>query len=181
MTERDESDLVERARSGDVRAFEKLVRAYEKVIYNLALRMTNDREEARDVAQAVFVKAYEKLDTFKPNHRFFSWIYRIGVNETLNRLKRNRQIDPIDPEQLSDEGDPDRRAEEVLIGGAIEESLMALSVDYRTVIILRHFLDLNQAEMAHILELPEKTVKSRLHTARQNMAALLGRKGITHV
>ena len=180
MTERDEQDLVKRAVDGDSRAFEHLVTIYQKVIYNLALRMTNDREDAQDIAQTVFVKAYEKLDTYNPRFRFFSWIYRIGINESLNHRARTRRFEGIDPEQLSDGGDADRRTEEVLIGGAIEESLMSLSVDYRTVIILRHFLELSQAEMAQVLEVPEKTVKSRLHSARQNMAAHLGRKGITH-
>ncbi len=143
--------------------------------------MTNDRDDAQDIAQTVFVKAYEKLGSYNPRYRFFSWIYRIGINESLNYRGRTRRFEEIDPEQLSDGGTADRKTEEVLLGGAIEKSLMSLSVDNRTVIILRHFLDLNQAEMAHVLEVPEKTVKSRLHTARQNMAALLGRKGITHV
>jgi RNA polymerase sigma-70 factor (ECF subfamily) len=181
MTDDDEKGLVERARGGDARAFEMLVKAYERVIYNLALRMTNDPEDAQDIAQAVFVKAYQKLDSFDPRFRFFSWIYRIGVNESLNWRGRFRRHEELDAERLSDESDPDARAEQVLIGGAIEESLMRLPVDHRTVIILRHFLELNQAEMAQVLEVPEKTVKSRLHTARRHLGALLSRKGITHV
>jgi RNA polymerase sigma-70 factor (ECF subfamily) len=181
MIEHDEQALVEQAKNGDTRAFERIVNQYQKVIYNLALRMTNDREDAQDITQAVFIKAYEKLDSFNPKFRFFSWIYRIGINESLNHRSQRRRFEKIDPEHLSDGGDVDRRTETVLVGGAIEGSLMALPVDSRTVIILRHFLELSQAEIAHILEVPEKTVKSRLYTARQSMAAHLGRKGITHV
>lgn len=180
MIEQDEQELVERAKQGDARAFEKLVQTYERVIFNLALRMTNDREDARDIAQTVFVKAYQGLKGFDPKYRFFSWIYRIGVNESLNHRGRSRRHEELDEGLASDGDDADTRTEAVLVGGAIEETLMQLSVDYRTVIILRHFLELNHAEMAQILEVPEKTVKSRLHTARQNLAALLGKKGITH-
>ena len=181
MIERDEQELATRAKDGDTKAFETLVRRYERVIFNLALRMTHDREDARDIAQVVFVKAYQGLSGFDPKYRFFSWIYRIGVNESLNHRGRTRQHEELSDTLTSDDRDADQRAEEVRVGGAIEDSLMQLSVDYRTVIILRHFLELSQAEMAQVLEVPEKTVKSRLHTARQNLAALLGRKGITHV
>jgi RNA polymerase sigma-70 factor (ECF subfamily) len=178
MVEIDEQALAERAKSGDVQAFTKLVEVYERVIFNLALRMTNDREDARDIAQVVFVKAYEHLDSFDPRYKFFSWLYRIGMNECLNHRSRNRRHEELDPGLLSDGADADEAARAVIRTEAIEASLMRLSVDYRTVIILRHFLELNQAEMAQILEVPEKTVKSRLHTARRIMAGLLGQRGI---
>jgi RNA polymerase sigma-70 factor (ECF subfamily) len=178
MVEIDEQALAKRAKSGDVQAFTELVEAYERVIFNLALRMTNDREDARDIAQTVFVKAYEHLDSYDPRFKFFSWLYRIGMNECLNHRGKARRHEELDPSLVSDGSDPDETARAVIRTEAIEESLMRLSVDYRTVIILRHFLDLNQAEMAHILEVPEKTVKSRLHTARQIMAGFLEQRGI---
>jgi RNA polymerase sigma-70 factor (ECF subfamily) len=181
MFESEEQALVVQAKNGDDRAFAKLVAMYERVIYNLALRMTNDGEDARDITQSVFVKVYRNLHSFDPKYKFFSWIYRIGMNECLNHRERKRSHEALDPELVAD-GEPqsaDERAGEVLRTEAIEESLMRLSVDYRTVIILRHFLELNQAEMAQILEVPEKTVKSRLHTARQIMAGLLERRGIS--
>jgi RNA polymerase sigma-70 factor (ECF subfamily) len=178
MVEIDEKALAERAKSGDQDAFAKLVRAYERVIFNLALRMTNDREDARDIAQIVFFKAYQHLDSFDPRYKFFSWLYRIGMNECLNHRGRIRRHEDLDPDLLAAGDSAEERAETVLRSEAIEASLIRLPVDYRTVIILRHFLELNQAEMAQILELPEKTVKSRLHTARQLMAGHLTRRGI---
>jgi len=180
MVEIDEQALAELAKAGDDRSFTKLVELYERVIFNLAFRMTNDREDARDIAQTVFVKAFQNLRSFDPRHRFFSWLYRIGVNECLNHRARSRRYEELDPDLMSDEegGDAEERAGTVLRSEAIEGSLMMLPVDYRTVIILRHFLELNQAEMAQILGVPEKTVKSRLHTARQLMAGHLGRRGI---
>jgi len=180
MVEIDEQDLAERAKEGDDRAFTKLVERYERVIYNLALRMTNDREDARDITQTVFVKAYQNLGSFDSRHKFFSWIYRIGVNECLNHRARSRRHEELDPDLVceGEGGDADERASTLLRSEAIEDSLMNLSIDYRTVIILRHFLELNQAEMAQILGVPEKTVKSRLHSARQLMAGHLGRRGI---
>ena len=178
MVEIDEQALAERAKRGDVQAFTKLVEAYERVIFNLALRMTNDREDARDIAQTVFVKAYQHLGSFDPRYKFFSWLYRIGLNECLNHRGRTHQHEELDPALLSSGADAEEAARVVIRTEAIEASLMRLPVDYRTVIILRHFLDLSQAEMAHVLELPEKTVKSRLHTARQIMAGLLEQRGI---
>ena len=179
MGEIDEQGLAEKAKQGDERAFTKLVETYERVIFNLALRMTGDYEDARDIAQTVFVKAYRNLPSFDPKYKFFSWIYRIGMNECLNHRAKRREEAELDPDLIAeDEGDADSRAGDVLRTEAIDESLMRLTVDYRVVIILRHFLELNQAEMAQILGVSEQIVKSRLHTARQQLAGLLERRGI---
>src|SRR5262245_25655943 len=121
MFESDEQALAERAKGGDDRAFAKLVAAYERVIFNLALRMTNDREDARDITQSVFVKVYRNLDSFDPKYKFFSWIYRIGMNECLNHRGRKRAHEALDPELVTD-GNPesaDQRAGAVLRTEAI--------------------------------------------------------------
>lgn len=179
MNETDEEVLIEKAKRGDSRAFGSLVDQYQRVVFNLALRMVNDREEAKDIAQAVFVKVYQKLDSYDPSYRFFSWIYRIAVNECLNHRSRRRRHEELDPGLESNGRGPDEVAALGEVGAEIGTALMQLSADYRTVVIMRHFLELNQAEMSQILEVPEKTVKSRLHSARRLLGEMLSRKGIT--
>ena len=88
----DDLALVARCRAGDTRAFEPIVERYRRVLYTVALRMLGNAEEANDVAQNAFVKAFQKLDTFDPNRRFFSWIYRILVNECLNARRDQRPL-----------------------------------------------------------------------------------------
>ena len=179
MTETDEEALVERAKRGDSRAFEALVDQYQRVVFNLALRMVNDREEAKDIAQTVFVKVYQKLDSYDASYRFFSWIYRIAVNESLNYRSRRRRHEELDPGLEADSRRPDDYAALGEVGTEIGCALMQLSPDYRAVVIMRHFLELSQAEMSQILGVPEKTVKSRLHSARRLLGEMLSRKGIT--
>src|SRR5882762_2699539 len=92
----DEDDLVQRTLAGDREAFGSLVEAYQRVVFNLALRMVGDAEDARDVTQTVFVKAYQKLSTFDQRNRFFSWLYRIGINESINLLHRRKSREELD-------------------------------------------------------------------------------------
>lgn len=179
MIETDEEALVEQARQGDPKAFAALVDRYQRVVYNLALRMMNDPEDAKDIAQTVFIKVFQNLGSYDSRRRFFSWIYRIAVNESLNRLGRRRQHEELDPEFESNGRSPDEYAALGEVGAEIGNALMQLTADYRTVVIMRHFLELNQTEMSQILEVPEKTVKSRLHTARRLLGEMLSRKGIT--
>ncbi len=180
MFDKDERDLVERARRGDTRAFSELVDTYQRVVYNVAFRMVNDREDAEDITQSVFVKTYQNLGSYDSRYKFFSWVYRIALNESLNFRGRRRRHDELDPELESNGRSPDDNAALSEVSGEIGSALMRLSADYRTVVIMRHFLELNQNEMSQILEVPEKTVKSRLHTARRLLGEMLSRKGITH-
>ena len=90
MNEDSDGTLVRRCCNGDRHAFEALVVRYEKPVFNAALRMLHDREEARDVAQTVFLKVYEHLGEYDPSHKFYSWIYRIALNESINTLQIGR-------------------------------------------------------------------------------------------
>lgn len=177
MDERDEAGLVDRALAGDRRAFGALVDAHGAVVYNLALRMVYDAEDARDLTQNVFLKAWRKLDGFDRRNRFFSWIYRITINESLNFLARRRRHEALG-EGLEDPGrGPDTRAAAAEENGLVERGLMAIGPDDRLLIVLRHFLELSHREIGDLLEVPEKTVKSRLHTARGRLAGVLRRSG----
>ncbi len=176
MTNKD-ADLARQVRQGDQGAFAMLVAQYEKPIYNLALRMVTDPDDAADITQTVFVKAYLKIALFNPAHAFFSWIYRIAVNESLNLIdarKRNRNLRPEPhaapntPDEVLRQAEADR-----FIQGALED----MSIEHRIVIILKHLLHLPYVEIAAILDIPEKTVKSRLFTARQVLKDRLIERG----
>lgn len=177
MDEDSDGTLVRRCCNGDRRAFEALVVRYERPVYNAALRMLHDREEARDVAQTVFLKVYEHLGEYDPSHRFYSWIYRIALNESINVLQRRRPRASLDPEMAGDEPGPDESIGQAQLAGGIAASIAVLRDEYRAVIVLRHYLGCSYEDMASILGVPEKTVKSRLFSARQLLKTTLQAKG----
>lgn len=177
MSDDEEQAAVVRCLQGEARAFGPIVDAYQRVLFNVALRMVNDRDDAQDVVQAAFVKAYEKLHTYDRRRKFFSWIYRITVNECLNHLARRRRPEPVDEGEY--ERSPDDALEQREVEAVIGAALLDLSVDNRGVIILRHFVHLSHREMSRVLEVPEKTVKSRLHTARKLLGELLAKRGVS--
>jgi RNA polymerase sigma-70 factor (ECF subfamily) len=179
MKERTDAVLVDQSLKGDNRAFETLVVKYEKPVYNLALRMVRVPEDAEDIAQTVFVKAYEKLDSYNPAHRFFSWIYRIAVNESINFCKRNRRTDDYESGVTGvDELTPEESFRAGQLGEHVGDAIGRLKLDYRLVLVLKHFHDFTYREMSEILQIPEKTVKSRLFTARQQLKVILEKEGI---
>ncbi len=179
MKERNDSMLVDQCLRGDNRAYETLVLKYEKPVYNLALRMVKVPEDAEDITQTVFVKAYEKLDSYNPAHRFFSWIYRIAVNESINFCKRNRRTDDYESGVTgSDEETPEQRFRDGELSENVGSAIARLKMDYRLVIVLKHFHDFSYQEMSDVLQIPEKTVKSRLFTARQQLKVILEKEGI---
>jgi RNA polymerase sigma-70 factor (ECF subfamily) len=168
--------LVERCKRGDWSAFTELVVRYQRPIYNAAFWMLRSPEDAKDITQTVFLKVAERLDEYDPKFKFFSWIYRIAVNESLNLLRRSGREEALDDEvELPgpDEDDPERHADDAQVSRRIEGALMRMSTNDRMVLTLRHFSECSYQEIAEILELDEKTVKSRLYEARQRLRELL--------
>lgn len=178
MVEQDDSILVRQCLEGNRAKFGDLVKKYSKPIYNLALRMVNDTENAADIAQTTFIKAYENLGKFDLKLKFFSWLYRIGINEALNFLERQKQTVQLDDELVSADASPEEALHEVERNEIIEKALMKLSPEQRSVIVLRHFMDLPYAQMSTILGITEAKVKSRLFSARQHLRGLLLNKGL---
>ncbi len=167
-TNTDDLELIATVAGGDTDAFAALVARYERVIYSVALRMLRDRAAAQDAAQTTFIRAYEKLGTFDRQQRFFSWLYRIAVNECLNQRRRPvteslSLVPPVTPDP-GEHLDGERRK------AALREAIEALPPDQRDVIVLRHFGDCSYDEIARALGIPAVTVKSRLYTARQRLA-----------
>jgi RNA polymerase sigma-70 factor (ECF subfamily) len=168
----DDAAIVARCLAGDTSSFETLVVRYQRVLFTVALRMLGSREEARDATQSALLKAYERLDTYDPKFRFFSWMYRILTNECLNVIRGRRPQEPVTPDLLVTTRPVDH-LEEGQRRAAVQRALSALSPEYREVIVLRHFADLSYDEMAETLGIPAKTVKSRLYSARQQLGERL--------
>ena len=161
-----------RCLAGDPAAFEPLVGRYEAVLFRVALRLTGEYEDARDATQNAFVKAFEQLHRYDRNRKFFSWIYRIAVNECLN-LRRSRRPQEALTEGADTRSGPFEACVQAEARSRIDRAMAGLSFEYREVIALRHFADLSYEEMADAIGVPEKTVKSRLFSARQKLAVLL--------
>ena len=177
-TERSDKELVKRCLEGSEEAFETLVDRYQKVVFNVAYRMLNDYDAAEDITQSVFIKGFEKMRSFDPKYKFFSWLYRIAVNETLNYINKNKRFEGLSPNMLSDRKSPEREYREAELGRKMEEALMELDAKYRIVLVLKHFRGCSYKEMSVALEIPEKKVKSRLFTARQMLRLVLAKRGI---
>lgn len=168
----DDSACVARCLKGEAAAFEPLVERYQRVLFGVALRLLGNYDDAKDATQNAFIRAYEHLDSFDPDRRFFSWIYRIAVNESLNLRRTRRPQHEVDA-TLEVGGGQTEAVEARETAARVEGALSKLSVEYREVIVLRYFADLSYEEISEALGVPEKTVKSRLFSARQRLAAEL--------
>jgi RNA polymerase sigma-70 factor (ECF subfamily) len=175
----DDAAIVARCLAGCPETFAELVDRYERVIYNLIYRMVRDSDEACDITQDVFVRAYERLHTFDPRFKFFSWLYRIAVNCALNHLHRRRRQQPVDAELRWQRPGPDADCVHSDMNVHLQRALAAVALDYRVVLILKHFVFLSYREIGELLDLPEKTVKSRLYSGRQLLKDALVQQGWT--
>ena len=173
-----DNELVRECLGGDEHAFEILLLRYQGPVYNAVLRMVRNRDEASDLTQTAFLKAYEQLASFDSKHKFFSWLYRIAVNEAINHVKRQRRLEPLAGEWASGAPNPEDAVVGADLSFHVQDALMSLPYDYRAVLVLRHFEGCSYEEMAAIVGVAEKTVKSRLFSARRQLKELLEAKGI---
>lgn len=178
MVEERDIDIVRRVLEGDVKAFETLVDKYEKPVYSTAYRMTKNIDDAEDITQSVFIKVYENLSEYRSEFKFFSWIYRITVNETLNSLKRRNRIQELKAESARDDETPEEIFERDQMKDRIQDALLEIPLVYRVVVLLKHFNHFSYKEIAYIMDISEKKVKSRLFTARQKLRTVLLKRGI---
>jgi RNA polymerase sigma-70 factor (ECF subfamily) len=172
-----DTGLVERLRTGEAEAFVALIRTYQRPLYNAAYRVLGNADDATDVVQAVFLKVVERLDGYDAQYKLFSWLYRITVNEAVDVLRRRQREEPL--EEDFDQAGPDHATPEAQLGASqradlVQRALMSLKADDRIVITLRHFSELSYEEIAVVLDVSEKTVKSRIYEARQRLAGKLG-------
>ena len=167
----EDAELVARAQAGEREAFEELVRRHAEHLFAVVVRLVPDRHDAEDVTQEAFIRAWRGIGRFKGEARFFTWLYRIGINEARRRGERRRprevasideaRLEPSDPRPA-----PDRLAQHRDLRGALERAVRALHPDYRAPLILRDVEGLSTAEAAAIMGLREAAFKSRLHRAR---------------
>ena len=169
----DDQASIRQCLDGDSAAFESIVRRYQKVLFTVALRMLGDRDDASDAAQNAFIKAYEKLRTFDRNRRFFSWLYRILVNECLNVRRSQRPHEEVTDDIVA-AGTPVDVLELEERRARVQAAILALPIEYREVVVLRYFAEFSYEEIAETIGVPAAVVKSRLYTARQRLARILG-------
>jgi RNA polymerase sigma-70 factor (ECF subfamily) len=166
----DDNRLIAACRSGKTEAFGVLVSRYQDRLYPTVFRLTGCAEDALDLLQETFLRAYEKLDRFNGESSFYTWVYRIAVNLALSSLRKRRRIVsaavPIDPPDLRVEGDPSAALERAERAERIQQALDALAPDHRTIVVMKEFDDLRYDEIGAMLGIPVGTVRSRLHRAR---------------
>ena len=184
----EESILVEAARSGDIGAFESLVRRYDRNVFRIAQHITQNREDAEDVVQDAFLKAYQNLGQFQGQSKFYTWLVRIAVNEALMRLRRRRpeRMVSLDedvkteedsmPREIADwSPNPEQQYTQAELKDILGKTIQGLPPSFRTVFVLRDVEGLSTEETAAALELSVPAVKSRLLRARLQLRERLNK------
>ena len=178
----DEKDLVQRSRAGDLEAYDTLVKRYQERIYATVYHMTSNHDDANDLAQEAFIKAYRAIKSFKGGSSFYTWLYRIAVNKTINFLKQRKNKSQMslndldfnvennpDLVALISEKTPRRDAGLAELQEKLNEAMQKLSEDHRMVVTLHDVQGLSHDEIAEIMECNIGTVRSRLFYARQQL------------
>jgi RNA polymerase sigma-70 factor (ECF subfamily) len=173
----DDLALIAACRSGQTQAFGTLVRRYQDRLYPTAFRLTGGAEDALDLVQDTFLRAFEKLGSFRGDSSFYTWIYQVMLRLALTerrkkkliRLRQKEDEDPREPTDDSVDRDPSFRLERQERSQAIQDALDALMPDHRAVVVMKEFDGLRYEEIAAILEIPVGTVRSRLHRARLDL------------
>lgn len=189
MTREREAAIINAVLDGDVNAYEILVREYEKNVYNLALRMTGNSEDAYDMSQEAFIKAYNSLSSFRGDSKFSVWLYRIVSNVCLDFLRSRNRKATVSLSVENDEGEeteldiadeassPQALLDRSLTRDAVRRGLQALPPDHREILLLREIQGLSYDEIAETLDLEVGTVKSRIFRARKKLCAFLIKDG----
>jgi len=175
-----DTQIIEKCLNGNRQAFGELVERYQKPLFNAAVKIVYDGDVAKDVTQTVFIKAYQKLDTYNPKYKFFSWIYRMVVNESINVLRQKKSNVDLEECQMESKDNPETRMHNLQVEAKIESAVANLPLDYRMVTVFYYFADLAYEEISFVLNIPEKKVKSRLYSARQILSKTLSEKELAY-
>lgn len=171
-SDEDDRAAVRRHLAGDPHAAGELVSRYQKSLFTVALRMLGNAQDAEDVVQMVFGQVFRELQRYDPSHRFFSWVYRMTVNAALN-LQRDRKPVVTINQDADIPGVVAQTDDAFIVEEQVSTALAQLKPDDRSIVVLRYFQSLSYDEIADVLGIPAKTVKSRLFTARDRLRVLL--------
>jgi RNA polymerase sigma factor (sigma-70 family) len=189
MTVSEELALIERVRSGETEAFELLVLDNQKKVYNLALKMTGNENDALDISQEAFIKAYTGLKNFRAESRFSVWLYRLTYNLSIDLIRKNQRTQVTALTYIDDNGDyadfeipdfryaPESETEKRELREAISKAIDELPDKHREILIMREFSAMSYEDIAVTLGVSDGTVKSRLSRARQGLVQLLNKYG----
>ncbi len=185
MTREQEGAVINAVLNGNVNAYEALVREYEKNVYNLALRMTGNSEDAYDMSQEAFIKAYNSLSSFRGDSKFSVWLYRIVSNVCLDFIRSRTRKPSVSLSTENDDGEdveidiadegqtPENLMDRKLTRDAVQRGLKSLPPDHRQILLLREIQGLSYEEISDVLGLEVGTVKSRIFRARKKLCAFL--------
>ena len=180
----DEKNLVEKSAGGDIDAFETLIQSHQKKVYNIALRMTKNPEDAQELSQDAFVRAFIAIKKFRGDSSIATWLYRITMNVCTDFLRKRNKASVISIEQsvyesqqtmqLADnEPGPDEISEKNQLKKLVKEAMDLLPPEHRQVLILRDLLDMTYKDIANTLSINEGTIKSRINRARENLKKVI--------
>jgi RNA polymerase sigma-70 factor (ECF subfamily) len=188
-----EKEVIDSCKAGDKKAFGEVVLAYQRRVYNIAYRMLGNKEEAKDLAQEVFLSVFESIRALREEAKFEPWLIQITINHCRNRwkyLKRRKYFqsdsldDPIEtedgeiPRQVYDPSDnPESLLEKKMIQDLVQRGLLQLKGEQRELIVLRDLQGFSYEEIGKLFSLPEGTVKSKIHRARMDLKEILERMG----
>ena len=177
--------VVKRAQKGDRLAFAELVELYKDKLYNMAYRMMGNAQEAEDVAQEAFLRAYKNLDSYNAKHKFSTWIYRIATNLCIDKMRKKKPDYSLDAEVdgivgadmytriASSERTPEEEYVRAETQTEVQAAIESLPENYRAAVVLKYMHDMSLQEIADILEVPVSTVKTRIHRGREALRASL--------
>lgn len=178
----EDGQIVESVLLGDKDAFGFLINRYQKQIFNLMFRMCGNHEDAADLTQETFIKAYSKIDTFKSNKKFFPWLYAIGINHARDHLRKNKIYTVELNGELSDrqsieEGRRSEKLDMAMDFNMLKGVVASLPLDYREAVMLRYYEDMSVSEIADALGTSVSGAKMRIHRALKKIRLLLKEKG----
>ncbi|HEX7064107.1 MAG TPA: RNA polymerase sigma factor SigW [Bacillales bacterium] len=180
--------VIKRVRKGDQQAFGELIDLYQHKVYQICFRMVGNRQEAEDLGQEAFLRAYLNIDSYDSSKKFSSWLFRIATNLSIDRLRKKKPDYHLDAEiagsegltmysRLAADGDlPEDQVVSLELQETIQEEIMQLPPKYRSAIIMKYIEDLSLKEIGEVLNIPVPTVKTRIHRGREAL-----RKRLRHV
>ena len=181
----DDLKIIESCLLGNTQMFSRLIDNYKNMVYNLTYRMSNNPQEAEDISQEAFLRAFQSLAHFNPSYKFSTWLYQITLNIIRDRFKKKElnyvsldtPVETVDSEFFSQPADLTNNPEQIISQKenlqTIQQAIYSLPLKYREVIVLRHLQDLSYIEIGNILKLPPGTVKVRLYRAREQLRKII--------